>query len=539
MQKFFVLLALLFVTHSGDAQPDFAYRLTVEARQIPQMPALHSFVYAQHAHYWLFLGGRQDGIHARQPFNAFPASGINQHIWLVDRTNDSLYSLPISDLPDTLNYQLQCTNINFFQDGEYLFMAGGYGIWPPTNQYTTPALLSRIHLPGLINSILQQQANPAAFSVVRDSLFAITGGQMGKLNGEYLLIGGHYFQGRYNPMGPNNGPGFIQHYSNQIRKFSANADSLPLQFSAGQSITDAVHLHRRDYNLLPQIFPNGEPGYMISSGVFQQTADLPFLYPVDIGATAYRPRTDFHQLLSHYHGAKLVLYDSSTLTNHNLFFGGLAQYYLDTGGQMVQDNDVPFVNTISRVSRDQRDSLYEFKELAEMPVFVGAGSAFLPNPVLPKYAHGLINMNRFPNDTIELGHVIGGIVSPVRNAFTTNTTSLTAAGTTVYRVLLIPEPSSTGISMKQSIPPYDFVMGPNPTQGRFKLKFELFKVVDVHYLLTASDGSIIEKGRLGDLEVGNNLVSFDLRHRKQTEQLVVTLIFENKHFVSKKLLLRK
>jgi hypothetical protein len=42
-----------------------------------------------------------------------------------------------------------------------------------------------------------------------------------------------------------------------------------LSISNYQTVTDAVHLHRRDYNLLPQVFPNGELGYTISSGVFK------------------------------------------------------------------------------------------------------------------------------------------------------------------------------------------------------------------------------------------------------------------------------
>lgn len=534
-----ILLFWLLGTFSLAAQPAFNFQVELQAKNIPDFPSLHSFAFGQHEQYWVFFGGRVDGIHARQPFNAFPATGVNTNIWLVDTNTDSVYSLPSSSLPDSVYYQMQGTNFNFIQEEEYLFIAGGYGIWLPSGLHTTFPLLTRIHLPTLIQNMRQQQPLAPAVSQVHDSLFAITGGQLGKINHTYLLVGGHYFEGRYNPMGPNHGPGFIQSYSNQIRKFTVNADSLPLQVSPLSTVTDATHLHRRDYNLVPQIFPNGEPGYMLSAGVFQHTIDLPFLYPVDIRANSYQPRTDFNQLLSHYHSAKVALYDSASKVNHSLYFGGLAQYFLDSGGQLVQDNNAPFVNTISRVTRSEADSLYEFKEAAEMPVRVGASAEFLVNKALPSYANEVLMLDAASTDTIELGYVVGGISSPVANAFTNNNTGVTSASGLVYRVRLVPSQQPTAIALQQVPAGYDLQLSPNPSNGRFEASFDLQKVVPVHYVITALDGSVVEKGSLSQLETGTNYVKFDLRHRHGGEPVVVTFVFDYKHFVSKKLLLRK
>ena len=66
-----------------------------------------------------------------------------------------------------------------------------------------------------------------------------------------------------------NNPTFTQTYSNQIRKFTIDNSGSNLSYANYETITDAVHLHRRDYNLVPQVFPNGELGYTISSGVFK------------------------------------------------------------------------------------------------------------------------------------------------------------------------------------------------------------------------------------------------------------------------------
>ena len=42
------------------------------------------------------------------------------------------------------------------------------------------------------------------------------------------------------------------------------------------------------------------------------------------------------------------------------FFGGIAQYY-DSLGILVQDNNVPFVKTIARVTRDASGTMAEYK----------------------------------------------------------------------------------------------------------------------------------------------------------------------------------
>jgi hypothetical protein len=149
---------------------------------------------------------------------------------------------------------------------------------------------------------------------------AITGGQLGKIDDTFYLVGGQKFDGLYNPMG---GHSFIQTCSNQIRKFTIDNSGSQLSYGSYDTLTDEVHLRRRDYNLLPQIFPDGFEGYTISSGVFQANADLPFLYPVDINASGYTPITTFNQYLSNYHSAKAALFDRSNNEMHSLFFSGM------------------------------------------------------------------------------------------------------------------------------------------------------------------------------------------------------------------------
>jgi hypothetical protein len=133
------------------------------------------------------------------------------------------------------------------------------------------------------------------------------------------LVGGHRFDGRYNTFGK---PTYVQTYTNQIQKFSLDNSGIQLSYSNYTIITDPVHLIRRDYNLLPQVFSDGTEGFTISSGVFQENVDLPFLYPVNITENDYTPITSFNQYLSNYHSARSCLYDSINKQMHAVFFVG-------------------------------------------------------------------------------------------------------------------------------------------------------------------------------------------------------------------------
>lgn len=99
---------------------------------------------------------------------------------------------------------------------------------------------------------------------------------------------------------------------------------------------------------------------------------------------------------------------------NTVFFGGIAQYY-DSLGILTQNNDVPFVKTIARVSRNVSGEMSEHKLPIEMPTFFGAGSEFIPNGSLPRYANGVFKYDSLSNDTTIIGYIYGGISSTAAN----------------------------------------------------------------------------------------------------------------------------
>jgi hypothetical protein len=526
-------LFFLGLTNVIFSQSTFDYQVQLNPITIANFPGIHSYAFAQHEGKWLILGGRVDGIHARQPFNAFPASNNNTNIYVVDIAANQVWSTSINVLPTVLKEQLQATNFNFYQDENTLYLIGGYAFSATANDHITFDKMTSINVSGLINSVVNGTSILAHFKQMTDTNFAITGGQLGKINNTFYLIGGHRFDGRYNPM---NNPTFTQTYSNQIRKFSIDNSGTQLSISNYEAITDAVHLHRRDYNLLPQIYPDGTQGYTISSGVFQINVDLPFLYPVDIKTEGYFPQTTFNQYLSNYHSAKSCLYDATENRMHNLFFGGISQYYYN-GTTLVQDNNVPFVNTISRTTRFADGSLQEYQLPETMPGLKGASAEFIPNKSLPHFSNEVIKLNEITANEFIIGHIVGGLTSPSANPFSVNNTSTTSANATIYEVKLMRN-TALGVQTIEGKNPFSMTVAPNPTENnKVRINFKMAYATTIDYFVSTMNGKIVLDGEIEDSTQGDNSMNFEL-DGISNQTVIITFIFDNKFYVSQKVIVK-
>lgn len=511
---------------------NFDYTLSLNSVSITNLDGIHSYAFGQHEGKWLIVGGRLDGIHPRPANSSFPASMNNTDLYVIDPTTEQYWSTPLSSLPTGIQEQLQSTNMNFRQIDDTLYIIGGYAYSNTAADHITFPNLTTIIVSSTIDAIVNSQPITGYFQQITDEEFAITGGQLGYLDGSFYLVGGHRFDGRYNPMG---NPSYTQTYHTGYKTFNISNASGNLSYSNLVQTTDAVHLRRRDYNLMPQVFPDGTLGYTISSGVFQAVTDMPFLYPIDIKATGYTPQTTFNQYLSHYHSAKTSMYDPTNNRMHNIFFGGLSQYYYD-GTTLIQNDSVPFVKTISLVTREANGTLTEYQLPIEMPGLKGASAEFIPNMTLSRYENEVLNLDNLTGDSSLVGWIFGGLESSSLNPFFNNTISDTQADNSIYEVWIKKNP--LGVDQIDGSNPFGFELLPNPVKTNFELQFELTQKASVDYYITTLDGKLLEQQHGLVLNEGTQKIRIEKPEQASTGVHFITVAFDGVYFVTKKLIFK-
>lgn len=493
IQKASQLLSLFFFLSSFNTYAQTTpFDIVLEPINIAGLGGLQSYAYGQYEGKWLIVGGRLDGLHRRQPFAAFDQAGHNTQLIVVDPINKQKWTAPLTSLSTALKEQLQSTNMQFYQSGKYLYVTGGYGYSATSADHITFPNFTAIDIPATINAIIANSSFVGNIRQITDPQFQVTGGRMEKIENTYYLIGGQKFMGRYNPMGPNNGPGFIQEYTNQIRKFTISDNGTVITINHLPSITDTNNLHRRDYNATAQIMSNGAQGITAFSGVFQKTVNLPFLNCVNIDSASYTVNNSFTQYYNHYHCAHFPIYSAASKEMNTVFFGGIAQYY-DSAGILTQNNDVPFVKTIARVSRNANGIMAEYKLPVEMPALLGAGSELIPNEHLPRYSNGVVNYDSLSNDTTLVGYIYGGISSTGANIFFINTGTESSASSQIFKVLLVKKGTLNLHNLnKHSIGTLQVRVYPNPSDGDFVVKYNLSRTTDIRFSLYTLNGKKIE-----------------------------------------------
>lgn len=444
-------------------------QLDIRVREVPAagLPGVQSYAFATHNGTWLLIGGRLDGLHRRQPWATFLPEDNNKNLLVIDPYARKSWSRPLTDLPLPMQEQLQATNFNAVQHGDLLYLTGGYGYAPSAADHITHPYLTIIDVPGTIQAIQSGAPVGPFIRFKQDARMQVTGGQLGYQDGWFYLMGGQHFKGRYNPMGPNNGPGFFQAYTNAIRKFQTDQQG---NITGYQEWVDSNLLHRRDYNAVPQIFPDGSRGFTMFSGVFRPDADLPWLNSVDVTPTGFALREGFNQFLNHYHCARVALHNAQSQTMYTVFFGGISRYTLNPQGVLVDDPNVPFVRTISTVERRQDGSMLEY-QIGQMPALLGAGAEFIP---AVQEDGGIVHLQALPpGDSVLLGHIFGGIESSAPNIFFSGDGDQSEASGRLFEVWLFRGTPTAVQNPPARIPDrYRLRAFPNPTSGAVQVAFE-------------------------------------------------------------------
>jgi len=527
--RLILFLILSFFSSIVSAQ-NFPYELEIDSVVIPELGGLQSYAVGQSNGKWLIVGGRLDGLHRRQPWASFDIDGHNNQLWVVDPIQKKKWTAKLTDLDSSIQEQLSSTNIQFFQKGNQLVLVGGYGYSAMKDDHITFPFVTLISVQEVINAVINKESFGSYVQQVEDQQLAITGGKLCLLDNIYYLVGGHRFDGKYNPM---DNPTFVQTYSNSVQRFILKETHQGLKILHFPSFTDENLLHRRDFNVLPTIAnQTAQQELMAFSGVFQYDLNVPFLSTVNITTEGINEKNNFAQYYNHYHCASAALSDSLSDAMHYFFFGGIAHYY-DSLGVLVGDNDVPFTKNISHVVRDKKGDLAEYLTTLKMPGYLGAASEFILNPSLEMYSNGVINMNSLTEERTLLGYIFGGINSSAANIFWANTGIESKASQMIYPVYLRKSTQLKETLNPQSVNGIQLQVVPDPIDKKITFMFTAKEAGIASVQILNSTGKVLFVKKLKKLSVGKHTKTVKFRKQKAGDQLFLHFTINNELVIQK------
>jgi hypothetical protein len=427
-----IFIPILFFMNTLMAQN---FKVELDPMIPKDFQGLQSYAWAKEGNEVLLIGGRVDGLHLKQPFASFNKKYNNTNFIVINLLTQEVWKRSVNDLPPSLSEQLQSSNMEFWQDGNNLILVGGYGYSEQKKDHITHPALSIVKVKESIAAVKNAAPLTSTVKQMFDERMAVTGGQLGKLDDTYLLVGGQRFDGRYNPHGPDHGPGYKQEYTNEIRKFKLNPSNTELKIENYSTIYDTALFHRRDYNLRPQYNEKGEKIFTIFSGVFRPEIDLPYQSLVDVSTSGGKMVPGFAQHFCHYHTASLPIYDKASHTQYTIFFGGIAQYYKDQSGKIQKDDDVPFTKTISVIER-KAGQLKEYTLATTMPGYFGASADFIPASEDLFDEHENLKWEAVGENKKLVGYILGGIDSRAPNVFWPGGPDDSRASPVIWKVFL-------------------------------------------------------------------------------------------------------
>jgi hypothetical protein len=400
-----------------EATPPFT--ISLEEVTYAGWPGLHSYVTGVWDGYWFMFGGRTGGLHGFLPPNPFMPLEANKEIHMFDPLTGEHISTDLTSLPDDLANQLESTNPQSFQRGNMLYIIGGYGHDQTAMEMRTYPACTAVNLEYLSNAIQTGTDINPAFRTIQDTLFEVTGGEIGVIGDTVYLFGGHAFTGEYSKPA---GPQFTQVYTDRLMKFRLIDDGTDLSLADVTLITDTAVFHRRDLNFEPLMLPGEEKALIALSGVFQYEADWPWHEPVIVTADGFYVDESLYQKMNNYTCPVMSIYDADSERAYLTLFGGISEYWFDEDDSILkQDLNIPFVNDISTIIRNADGTMTQYIQPFGFDGLLGSNAEFLINPEIPQYDDKIIQLHAIDGDVLA-GYIFGGIDAEIPN-FTPSTAS--------------------------------------------------------------------------------------------------------------------
>ena len=462
-----LLIVGLWSCNSGESP--IAYSVTINDVSDSNLPALQSFAHGIKGPDWLLFAGRTNkpasgfsgGLHnlnANYADSSFIPFSFNQNIFVYNIESRQLWQKPVKWVIDTihtltgvkLNKSIFIsTNPLDTQDGDYLYVLGGYGPNPDTSNYGTYNQIAKINVPAMISLIkgnFDSSSLPELIHVGKDSTNTLinTGGELFKIGDTLYMAGGQNFGNSVSPQGG-------QKYISAVYPFTVSeTGNTGLKVNVLAPISDVANpqnpvsadnsiFRRRDAPIVPAVYYiNGSfvQGITFYAGVFKNTPDTAlqawndaiYVHP---GAKVNNMLYTYDSLYNQsnynvYSCADLEAYDPFTNTLHTFLIGGIGDGKISSGSTLSSFTDKAVHVTLNMESLTSSYALIDSVFPAAPNHYYGAESEFILNrigtratdPVFYKAPSSketeVVDISKSftdDKDRVLIGYVYGGIES--------------------------------------------------------------------------------------------------------------------------------
>ncbi|MDW3646661.1 MAG: hypothetical protein R8P61_06355 [Bacteroidia bacterium] len=393
------------------AVPNFT--ISIEPVNPPApIPGFHSFAWARQGNKMLLIGGRTNGFHGlSQRDTVFKSSKANSGIHVIDLDTYSLSSYDIQ-WNNPMYLQFSSSNMAFLQDGDTLFLAGGYGrnlAQDIQSNVTIPRMLS-LQVSTMIEKV-EQGVNPfkSLMKIADNTPFVqVSGGELQR-NGEYFyLMFGQNYDGVYVP-------GKTGKYTGATRVFKFGEHLVYDTSSYSNQV-----FRRRDINVTELHLQSGA-NIVAYGGVFTPN-DGGYVTPVSMmannGAFTYAENS-LQQISNQYTAPLVSVVDQASASNTHVILGGIGESQLvDSSGVWKWEKGdngakLPFVKSITQMSW-QNNQLTQKVQMPpnepQLPELLGSNAIFFADQQYI-YEGNSIDLSKVPAGSTTIGWFFGGIES--------------------------------------------------------------------------------------------------------------------------------
>jgi len=379
------------------------------------LPSVRGPIVATNDGDWLVLSGSLGNFHN---FN----NDFNPNIYVYNPSTGQTYSVAISstNLPTAVKNQISSTDQIFLQDGNTLYIIGGF-YTPDNTVFTTLNTISAINVSGMMNAVINGSTNLAPFVTDNTSVpqFKVTGGQLGKIGNYFYLTFGQDCEGNY--------CGTSQTYTNSIYQISMDStlSSINIVNSVTHGDGDGSGWRRRDYTLVPFMVGSTETLFALGGPFTPGSNALVWTNGIDFDGSLQANSNFINQQANQYLAPALSMYSSSQQTSYVATFGGLSNLYWSTSG-LVNDNTTPYGNILDLITSDASGNTQEYANIQPLCsgqplascLYMGLSAQFVPVTASYYDSRGILQIDQLSqNSSTLIGYLYAGLLSTSQDVF--------------------------------------------------------------------------------------------------------------------------